>query len=90
MRSEFFFSLFFHARYEYNKIFVLLYYIYCTRRRLHHTMVLQYSSIYSTIVLVLIDWLIEFSDLYGHTYSKSMDQQGKVASPARGHLNRET
>ena len=27
--------------------------------------------------------------MYGHTYSKSMDQRGKVASPARGQLNRE-
>ena len=27
--------------------------------------------------------------MYGHTYSKSMDQPGKAASPARGHLNRE-
>ena len=27
--------------------------------------------------------------MYGHTYSsKSMDQSGKVASPARGQLNR--
>ena len=26
--------------------------------------------------------------LYGHTYSKSMDQPGKVANPARGRLNR--
>ena len=26
--------------------------------------------------------------MYGHTYSKIMDQPGKVASPARGHLNR--
>ena len=26
--------------------------------------------------------------MYGHTYSKSMDQPGKVASPARGHLNK--
>ena len=25
---------------------------------------------------------------YGHTYSKSMDHSGKVASPARGQLNR--
>ena len=25
----------------------------------------------------------------GHTYSKSMDQPGKVANPARGQLNRE-
>ena len=27
--------------------------------------------------------------MYGHTYSKSMDQPGKAASPARGQLNRE-
>ena len=27
--------------------------------------------------------------MYGHTYSKSMDQPGKVANPARGELNRE-
>ena len=26
--------------------------------------------------------------MYGHTYSTSMDQPGKVASPARGQLNR--
>ena len=25
---------------------------------------------------------------HGHTYSKSKDQPGKVASPARGQLNR--
>ena len=28
--------------------------------------------------------------MYGHIYSKSMDQPGKVASPARGQLNRKT
>ena len=27
--------------------------------------------------------------MYGHTYSKSMDQPGKVANPALGQLNRE-
>ena len=27
--------------------------------------------------------------MYGHTYSKSIDQPGKVANPARGQLNRE-
>ena len=27
--------------------------------------------------------------MYGHIYSKSMDQPGQVANPARGHLNRE-
>ena len=26
--------------------------------------------------------------MYGHTYSKSMDQPGKVANSARGQLNR--
>ena len=26
--------------------------------------------------------------MYGHTYSKSMDQPGKVASPARGQPSR--
>ena len=28
--------------------------------------------------------------MYGHTYSKIMDQPGKVANPARGQLNRES
>ena len=27
--------------------------------------------------------------MYSHTYSKSMDQPGKVVKPARGQLNRE-
>ena len=27
--------------------------------------------------------------MYRHIYSKSMDQPGKVANPARGQLNRE-
>ena len=27
--------------------------------------------------------------MYGHTYSKSFDQPGKVANPASGQLNRE-
>ena len=27
--------------------------------------------------------------MYGHTFSKSMDQPDKVANPARGRLNRE-
>ena len=26
--------------------------------------------------------------MYGHTFSKSIDQPGKVANPARGQLNR--
>ena len=28
-------------------------------------------------------------DMYGHKYSKSVDQPGKVVNPARGQLNRE-
>ena len=28
------------------------------------------------------------ASMYGHTYSKSMDQPGKVACPACGQLNR--
>ena len=27
--------------------------------------------------------------MYGHTYSKSIDQPGEVANPARSQLNRE-
>ena len=27
--------------------------------------------------------------VYGHTFSKSMDQPGKVANPARGELNQQ-
>ena len=27
--------------------------------------------------------------MYGHRYSKNMDQPGKVANPARGQLSRE-
>ena len=27
--------------------------------------------------------------MYGHTHSKSIDQPGTVANPARGELNRE-
>ena len=30
-----------------------------------------------------------FYSMYGHTYSKSMDQPGKVTNLARGQLNRE-
>ena len=32
---------------------------------------------------------VQYVCIYGHTYSKSMDQSGKVANPARGQLNRE-
>ena len=36
--------------------------------------------------MVLPCWL---SIMYGHIHSKSMDQPGKVANPARGQLSRE-
>ena len=32
---------------------------------------------------------VHLCSMYGHTYSKSMDQPGKVANPARGQLNKE-
>ena len=31
---------------------------------------------------------LSIDDMYGRTYSKSMDQLGKVANPASGQLNR--
>ena len=33
--------------------------------------------------------VMEVYSMYGHTYSRSIDQPGKVANPARGQLNRE-
>ena len=33
-------------------------------------------------------YLLNYVCMYGHTYSKSMDQPGKVANPARGQLNK--
>ena len=48
-------------------------------------------TITSTVVyytrLYTVDYV--YSSMYGHTYSKSMDQPGKVANPARVQLNRE-
>ena len=70
----------------------------------HESGVILYRAIelqYSTPVLpviILIRVLIPEkaliapvtgTTLYGHTYSKSKDQPGKVASPAHGQLNRE-
>ena len=38
--------------------------------------------------LVITVWIFSHQLVYGHTkYSKSMDQPGKVANPARGQLN---
>ena len=44
-----------------------------------------FTSYCTTKKTVLLDSIM---CMYGHTYSKSMDQTGKVASPARGQLNR--
>ena len=41
------------------------------------------------IICYIISPAVLLLCLYGHTYSKSMDQPGKVANPARGQLNRE-
>ena len=38
--------------------------------------------------LIALQCICMYVCMYGHTYSKSMDQPGKVASPARGQLNR--
>ena len=39
---------------------------------------------------IIITTLFNYVCMYGHTYSRSMDQPGKVASPPRGQLNRES
>ena len=46
------------------------------------------SLIYRAVYLALPNTM-NLECLYDHTYSKSMDQPGKVANPARGQLNRE-
>ena len=46
-----------------------------------HTHVIHAKLSPDTVLIVIC--------MYGHTYSKSMDQPGKVANPARGQLNRE-
>ena len=45
------------------------------------------NSILTRLILTL-STCDDHAYTYGHTYSKSMDQPGKVASPARGQLNR--
>ena len=46
-------------------------------------------SIVQWVVLFYFRKYVEYVCRYGHTHSKSMDQPGKVANPARGQLNRE-
>ena len=38
---------------------------------------------------LLVQYVCMYVCMSGHTCSKSMDQLGKVANPARGQLNRE-
>ena len=51
---------------------------------------LEVLSLQSMKQYIIITTLFDYVYMYGHTYSKSMDQPGKVASPARGQLNRES
>ena len=46
---------------------------------------LIYLWLFTTSIL----FSLHYSYVYGHTYSKSMDQPSKVANPARGQLDRE-
>ena len=39
-------------------------------------------------IVLLIRVHSQYVCMYGHTYSKSMDQPGKVANPPRGQLSR--
>ena len=42
------------------------------------------------LLLLLSSQIVNLLSMYGHTlYSKSVDQPGKVANPARDQLNRE-
>ena len=43
----------------------------------------------NTIVLYYSHVVCMVTCMYGHKYSKSKDQPGKVANSARGQLNRE-
>ena len=48
-----------------------------------------YTKILHTGVSQHFKYVLSYVCMYGHTCSKSMDQPGKVANPARGQLNRE-
>ena len=53
----------------------------------YHEMVLSLQPAKQQCYVIHV-WKYKHVRMYGHTYSKSMDQPGKVASPARGQLNR--
>ena len=46
-------------------------------------------NVKKTTTTLLLLYKTVYVCMYRHTYSNSMDQPGKVASPARGQLNRE-
>ena len=48
----------------------------------------SYAALFAPITFFFNDSRLNVC-MYGHTYSKNMDQPGKVANPARGQLNRE-
>ena len=54
---------------------------------MHHRVIL--STFLSFLLGVYSVSVSNVQAMYGHTYSKSMDQPEKVANPARGELNRE-
>ena len=53
---------------------------------MHHWVIL--STFLSSLLGVYSVYVSNVQAMYGHTYSKSMDQPEKVANPARGELNR--
>ena len=48
-----------------------------------------YGGFLPDIILLTLCYYKYHVCMYSRTYNKSMDQPGKVASPARGQLNRE-
>ena len=50
-----------------------------------HCISMSFLGTFDTAVVTHICMYVR---MYGHIYSKSMDQPGKVANPARGQLNR--
>ena len=44
------------------------------------------SVTYDTLLLLYV-WSYIHTCMYSHTYSKNVDQPGRVANPARGQLN---
>ena len=53
---------------------------------MHHWVIL--STLFSFLLGVYCVSVSNVQAMYGHTYSKSMDQPEKIANPARGELNR--